>query len=202
MIPLYAVGPHEGYARRVARGVRLASRPYVTRWQGDYEDPDVALKVASFMVERPRKATTITWVPGHDGTPGPGYALAEALAMRWGLRLEEHILRRKFLNSSHDSTTRPTCGEVKRSLQGVPPVSGDSGRHLLVVDNVIASGASMVGSLQSLLDCGWTDIEALSITVDMDAGVRRYLAPGNQHLWIPGADCAQAQVFDTQCQFV
>ncbi len=188
-VPLVTLGPHIGEVRDVARGVRLAARPYVERWGTDYLEPEEALRRACALLHPPERADVITWVPGHDGTPGPGYALAAALADRWELPLRECLVRRHEIPSAHSSTTRPSLDRVRASLA----VACERPGRVIVADNVIASGANMIGALRTLTAAGWPDLIALSVSVDPAAGSGVHLLPrGGRGVVGRGARCCRS----------
>ncbi|WGX98157.1 hypothetical protein [Nocardioides sp. L-11A] len=170
---LVTLGPHAGSIRDLARGVRLAARPYVDRWGRDYLEPADALRRASELLPRPERADAVTWVPGHDGSPGPGHALAAALATSWRLPLRECLLRPHEIPSAHSSGERPGLDSVCDSLA----VTGRHPGRLVVVDNVIASGANMLGALRTLAAAGRTDLIVMSVSIDATAGSGAHLVP-------------------------
>lgn len=184
MIPLLTLGDHRGYVRQIARGVRLNSRPYVERWQNEYLEPADALLRAQVLFERPPSVDAITWVPGHDGSPGPGFDLAIALASRWKIPLIECLVRVLPIRSAHSAIRRPSEAESRSSMA----VAGPPRDGVMVVDNVIASGASMAAALSVLEDGGWRGLAALAISVDTNAGSSRYLETwGPRVAWATGA---------------
>lgn len=174
MNELITFGQHAGTARRLARGVRLACRSYVSRWRDEYLDPAVALSLIEKRFQFvPRTADFVTWVPGHDGTPGPGYYLAACVASAWKVPLIEVLARRNSLPSAHSALIRPTLTAARDSLQVIDWKS--QGSSLLVVDNVIASGASMLGALDTLDAANYRLVSAFAISVDLDAGSRQHI---------------------------
>lgn len=184
---LVTLGEHKGNARRLARGVRMTCRPYLDRWGFDHLDPDVAVKQCEYdfsTVDKP--GDILTWVPGHDKSNGPGHAVAEVLAGLWGVPLVETLKRSCPVRSAHSApSARPSIDEVRSSLSALDPTALDVvDRTVVVVDNVIASGASVIGSAQLLLDAGFRVDGIVSISVDLSAGSRHYITPRSDTSWV------------------
>lgn len=171
-VPLSSLGAHQGLARKVARGIRLASRPYVSRWGTDYLEPADALSMACSLLPSPDGAKAITWIPGHDGSPGPGFDLARALSHAWGLPLTEGLVRVRHVRSAHSSSCRPSAAESWQSLRPCGPPRSDG----ILVDNVVASGGSMSAAISMLVsEGGWTNLRSVSVSTDLTAGCKGLL---------------------------
>lgn len=177
-VPLSSLGAHKGITRKMARGIRLASRPYVSRWGADYLEPADALSMACELLPSPRDAKFITWIPGHDGSPGPGFGLASALSRAWGLPLTESLIRVRHLRSAHSSSCRPSPSESWHSLRPYGPPHSDG----ILVDNVVASGGSMLAAISMLVsEGGWTNLRSVSVSADLTAGCGRLLKSDNSN---------------------
>src|SRR5258705_1905216 len=109
---LESIGSHDGTARRLARGARLMCRPYVERWGNDYEEPMPAVRRSAWALAQQPLPDFIAWVPGHDGTPGPGHYLAQELASLWNVPAIDLLERTIPLPSAHSAVRRPTREEV------------------------------------------------------------------------------------------
>lgn len=160
---LDTLGLHQGALRRMARGVRMESRPAPPYWGLDYYEPELALRLVCSVSAPPPAVEWVTWVPGHDGSPGPGFALAQALALHWRMPLVESLIRVHSVPSSHASPIRPSFNQSLRSLQ----VIGPPRNSLLLVDNVVATGNSMSSCMQALSLAGWSGAQAWSLSVDL-----------------------------------
>lgn len=176
MTQLRFLGRHTGYVRQLARGTRLTCRDYVPRWQGDFLEPvDALAALAPLLPAWHDELDAVTWIPGHDGSPGPGYYVAEVVARSLHVPLVEALVRTTQLASAHASADRPSFHAVRQSLVAAPTIASPLDRTL-VVDNVIASGATMRGALAVLRDTGYQHLEAFSISVDPLAGCRVYMS--------------------------
>lgn len=169
MIPLLTLGPHLGQARRIARGVRLSCRPYVERWGEDFVDPDLALDIFAASLPRITHFDAVTWVPGHDGSPGPGFYAAESLARLWGIPLKQQLQRVIAIPSAHGASERPSWSSTLMSLEATDECLAPNAR-LLVVDNVIATGANMCAAVSALVQLGYANVTVATCSVDLSAG--------------------------------
>jgi hypothetical protein len=174
---LETLGLHQGSARRLARGARLACRPYVARWGDDFEDPSAAIQRSAWVLARQPIPDFVTWVPGHDGTPGPGYFLAEALAALWHIPAVDTLERTTVLPSAHAAASRPTVDEVAHSLRVSKRISGQG----ILVDNVIASGASISGAMRQLTSANVQIAALASISVDLAGGSHQFVYHRGRH---------------------
>lgn len=194
MTRLRFLGPHTGYVRQLARGTRLVCRDYVPRWQMDYLEPGDALHALPPLLPTWRgEIDAVTWVPGHDGSLGPGFYVAEVLACSLRVPMVEALTRSTKLDSAHASIERPAFNAVRQSLSADPDIVSPQDR-ILVVDNVIASGATMRGALAVLRGIGCQHLEAFSISVDPLAGSSAYLSGLRQCNWPSRQDVKQARI--------
>lgn len=168
---LKTLGNHQGLARRLARGTRLTCRPYVARWVADFEDPGPAVRRSAWALAQQPIPDFVLWVPGHDGTPGPGYYLAQALSCHWHVPAIELLERTVELPSAHAAVERPTIDEVAESLRVTRHVSG----HGVLIDNVVASGASVAGAIRQLDAAGIAIAAVNCVSVDLAAGSGRFV---------------------------
>lgn len=179
MITLTTLGLHRGHTRQVARGARLTCRDYVPRWADDYLGPDeVSATLRSRFGHASEPPDLVTWVPGHDGSLGPGYFVAETLARSWNRPLVESLIRVAPLPSAHDCV-RPTLKQALSSLACVASPHRTTDR-LAVVDNVVASGVSMYAAITKLYEDGYESLNPISISADPTAGYQRYF---RTHPW-------------------
>ena len=168
---LRTLGHHRGNIRRLARGTRLVCRPYVARWCDDFEDPTPAVRRSAWALAQQPIPDFVLWVPGHDGTPGPGHYLAQALADLWRVPAIDLLERTEELPSAHNAVQRPTVDEVQQSLRVTKHVSG----HGVLIDNVIASGASSAGAIRLLTEANIAIAAVGCVSVDLDAGSSRFI---------------------------
>lgn len=87
---LFTMGAHAGTARRVARAMRTTCRPVAARWGDNIADLDETRRLTLGWLEGldRRDADVVTWVPGHDGSPGPALLLAHLVGDAWGLPVD------------------------------------------------------------------------------------------------------------------
>jgi hypothetical protein len=169
---LVTLGNHEGAPRRLARGLRLTCRPYVERWGNEYETPEDAIRRSARLLSHwIPTADAITWVPGHDGTPGPGHPLAEALGALIHSPVAQLLVRATSLPSAHAAADRPSVLESKLSLEGVPCRKPTRPRVLLV-DNVVATGATLAGAALVLDELGY-NVSAAAVSIDLSLAMPR-----------------------------
>jgi hypothetical protein len=73
---------HDGLPLDIARALRTTCRPTSAAWTTPPLDFDTAARhIHNWARHRPQPdADAVTWVRGHDGSPGPGYAFAELVA--------------------------------------------------------------------------------------------------------------------------
>jgi orotate phosphoribosyltransferase len=106
----------------------------------------------------------VTWVPGHDGSPGPGYAFAELVADARRLPLVDAVQRTAPIPSAHRSTRRATLDEQVASLH-----ARATSRRLVVVDNTATSGTSLHAVIDRL------HAEGVIVTAAVTASISRHL---------------------------
>ena len=161
MTAITAMGTHDGYRRLVTRGVRAIARGPLL--EGTYETPQRTINA----IRRWAAATTptghvLTWVPGHDGTGGPGRVLAEILADVWQLPVADLVTRTRPLVSAHASgLKRPSLEQQHATMTAHhrPPAA-----DVVIVDNTIASGASITAAVDALTCTGINVTSLVAIT--------------------------------------
>lgn len=169
MIPLLTLGSYLGQSRRVARGVRLACRPYADRWGEDFIDPGAALRTFAANLPPDDLFDAVTWVPGHDDSLGPGFYAAAALSRAWKIPLLQQLHRVYLIPSAHNAIVRPSWSLTLGSLEATRDSLLVTSR-LLVVDNVIATGANMSAAVSALRKVGHRNIAVATCSVDLNAG--------------------------------
>lgn len=168
LYPLVCGGRHEGELAEVARGLRAACRPVPARWRGQYSDMQSvrSLIASTFESVIPPKDSIITWVPGHDNSGGPGSVLGAILSELWGIPGHQIIDRVDVASSAFESACHPPARELIPTLR---TVGCSSATDVIVVDNVVASGASMGACCEVLTRAGWRVRMALAVTIDLKA---------------------------------
>ena len=164
-ITLQTIGVHDGLARDIARACATC-RPTPTAWTTLPLDLDhAAHHVHNWARRHPQpEADAVTWVAGHDGTPGPGYAFAELVADSWQLPLVEALQRTTPVASVHRSPRRATLDEQVASLHACPTT-----QRLIVVDNTATSGTSLHAAIDRL------HAERVVVAAVVTASISRHL---------------------------
>ena len=158
------MGTHAGDPRRIARGLRAACRPLPARWADEVADlGEVRRRVLAWLdggVGAPEGLDAVAWVPGHDGTPGPGHLFACLVGEAWSLPVVELVTRRVVLPSAWATPRRPSIAAQLASLSAPASVR----RRLVVVDNTVATGASITATSTALQAAGHDVAAHLSVT--------------------------------------
>lgn len=157
----FSMGTHTGQPRRLARGLRAMCRPTPEHWQGDVTDlgsTTVELTAWLTSIDRPT-GDVVTWVPGHDGTPGPGAELATLVSAAWSIPARQLVERHTPIRSAHSAGTRP---DQREQQQTVTAVTGHT--KVIVVDNAIGSGASMSATVAALQAAGYHVTAIVTVT--------------------------------------
>lgn len=135
---ILTLGAHHTDAGLVAKAMRTATRPtprYWTRQPVSFESAAAALTRWANGVDL-HDVDALCWIPGHDGTPGPGQPTASVLAAATGLAL---------LDACHRTTTTTSaCGGGRHHWTHHARTMHSPSRHrpqrLALVDNTIATG--------------------------------------------------------------
>ncbi|MEQ1698954.1 MAG: DUF6349 family protein [Ilumatobacteraceae bacterium] len=166
-----SMGAHTGQPRRLARGLRAMCRPVAEHWQGDFTDRDtttVDLSAWLIGVDRPA-GDVVTWVPGHDGTPGPGAELAALLSTAWSIPTMPLVERHTPIRSAHTADSRPDHLEQQRTLTAV---TGHA--NVIVVDNAVGTGASMSATVAALEAAGHHVTAIVTVTRPVTSDDRKH----------------------------
>ena len=165
MTALHTLGVHDGLARDIARALRATCRPTPSVWAVPLLEDDAARCVHNWARRHPQpEADAVTWVPGHDGSPGPGHVLAELVADAWHLPLVDAVQRTTPIPSAHRSPRRATLDEQVASLHACPTT-----QRLIVVDNTATSGTSLCAVIDRL------HAERVTVVAAATASISRHL---------------------------
>lgn len=80
--PLLSIGVRAGTPRRLARGLRATCRPVPRRWADELADDGEVRRIVLGWLGG---LDAIAWVPGHDGSGGPGYRFASLVGEAWSV---------------------------------------------------------------------------------------------------------------------
>jgi hypothetical protein len=156
-----SMGTHTGHPRRLARGLRAMCRPAPEHWQGDVTDRDsTTMELTAWLtsIDRPT-GDVVTWVPGHDGTPGPGAELATLVSTAWSIPTQQLVERHTPIRSAHTADRRPDHLEQQQTL-----TAALGNTNVIVVDNAIGSGASMSATVAALQAAGHHVTAIIAVT--------------------------------------
>jgi ComF family protein len=136
------------------------------------------------------RAPVVTWVPlGRKRKRSRGYdqaeALARAVAGRTGLRATGLLDRAE---ETGPQARRPGR-DRRRALAGVFGVRAGSPSHVILVDDVLTSGATAADCVRALLEGGAEEVAVLTAARSLGGPVpdRCYNPPGSSlGLWLPG----------------
>lgn len=160
------IGDHHRVAKQLSQGLRSICRRPPGRWQDLYPNRDETLTaIHGWLATIAPTGTHVTWVPGHDASPGPGHLLAAVVADTWNLPLVELIERSHHLRSAFANPhQRPTAVEQRSSLRAT---TGRFDGVVVLVDNTIATGATISAAVDVLAAAEFTvgSIVAVSTTV-------------------------------------
>ena len=158
------MGTHAGDARRIARGLRAALAPPPALWADEVADlGEVRRHVLAWLdsdLDAPDGLDAVAWVPGHDGTPRPGHLFACLVGEAWSLPVVELVTRRVVLPSAWATPRRPSLAAQIASCSAVP----HERQRLVLVDNTIATGASITATSTTLLAAGHDVAAHLTVT--------------------------------------
>ena len=167
------LGPHHGNAALVAKALRTVTRSTPIRWTRTQADLDTAaLAVATWAALLDLSdVDALCWIPGHDGTPGPGHTTAAIIAAATGLPLIDACQRRTHTDSAclvgrihwtHHARTMHTPSRHRP-------------QRLALIDNTIATGHTARGAVAVLAAAGHnvTHLLAASHTAITPTGLAR-----------------------------
>ncbi|MFQ5704775.1 MAG: ComF family protein [Gemmatimonadales bacterium] len=89
-------------------------------------------------------------------------AIARPLSDLWDVELSETILWRARETRSQTSLTPEQRMANVSGAFGAQPPAGDAGTTLVLVDDVLTTGATLVAAARALADVGWTAIGAVT----------------------------------------
>lgn len=145
---------YEGVVRDLVAGVKFRGRRSALRWMADA----TAAAVAWADVE----ADLVTWVPASkEGRRGRGFDQGRPLALAVGRRLDRPVVRLLRRSAAGHQVGLDRAGRSVTATRIV--ASGGAaervrGATVLVVDDVVTTGASMAAAARALLACGAVDV--------------------------------------------
>jgi ComF family protein len=130
--------------------------------------------LGEFYIANPLPANIVTPVPLHPvRLRQRGYNQAEVLAnelgKRTGLNVVKGILERRHDTAPQALTT--SAASRRKNVQAAfrcPPQTKLKGQHILLIDDVVTSGATLNACAKALLAAGAADVRGLTVAMDID----------------------------------
>ena len=167
------LGPHHGPAGLIAKALRTVTRPAPIRWTrtpADIDTAAVTLHRWAALLDL-TDVDALCWIPGHDGTPGPGHTAADIIATATGLPMLDACQRRTHTESAC-LVGRLHWTHHARTLHAP---SRHRPQRLALIDNTIATGHTAQGAAAVLTAAGHevTHVLAASHTDTARTGVAK-----------------------------
>lgn len=165
-LKIIALGRHIGKARQIERGFRTLTREIQPNWNGEYIKSDQAISEIRkhFLMVKPY-GDYITYVPSHNCSLGPSEKLAFLLSELWEIPVKQILVKVKPMKSAYDSIIRPSKEQQQDSM-GVIKHSDLFDKKMILVDNVIASGATIAAALSASIIGGYSFSSVYCLTIE------------------------------------
>lgn len=148
---IYALAPYQGALRKAIHALKFEARLDLPLWLG----PRMARRISHLEPD-----WLIVPVPlSNERLRSRGYNQAELLALCLDRRVDAHLLRRIRATSSQVGHTRTERWEGMRdAFEAAPTVSG---QRILLVDDVLTTGATLTWAAHALRAAGAREVRAL-----------------------------------------
>jgi hypothetical protein len=165
-LKIIALGPHKGEARQIERGFRTLTRRVQPHWNEEYYKSDQAIsKIRKNYLMEQSYGDYITYVPSHDGSLGPSEKFAFLLSELWEVPVKQILVRVKPIKSAYYSTVRPSKDQQNDSMEVIKNYDLCD-KKIILVDNVIASGATIAAALSASVKGGYNFSSIYCLTID------------------------------------
>jgi ComF family protein len=152
----------DGIVQNLIHHLKYKNRPEIGTILGNWYANDIR------EIAKDQKFTTIIPVPLHKKRlKERGYnqvtTFCEALSQNLGIEINDQLLYRKMYSKTQTKKSKEARSEITNTLFDVSFTSADHGKHFLLVDDVITSGATLEACARALLKIPDVKISILTI---------------------------------------
>jgi ComF family protein len=152
----------DGIVQNLIHHLKYKNRPEIGTILGNWYANDIR------EIAKDQKFTTIIPVPLHKKRHKErGYnqvtTFCEALSQNLGIEINDQLLYRKMYSKTQTKKSKEARSEITNTLFDVSITSADHGKHYLLVDDVITSGATLEACARALLKIPDVKISILTI---------------------------------------
>lgn len=152
----------DGIVQNLIHHLKYKNRPEIGTILGNWYVNDIR------EIAKDQKFTTIIPVPLHKKRlKERGYnqitTFCEALSQNLGIEINDQLLYRKMYSKTQTKKSKEARSEITNTLFDVSFTSAHHGKHFLLVDDVITSGATLEACARALLKIPDVKISILTI---------------------------------------
>lgn len=152
----------DGIVQNLIHHLKYKNRPEIGTILGNWYANDIR------EIAKDQKFTTIIPVPLHKKRlKERGYnqitKFCEALSQNLGIEINDQLLYRKMYSKTQTKKSKEARSEITNTLFDVSFTSAHHGKHFLLVDDVITSGATLEACARALLKIPDVKISILTI---------------------------------------
>lgn len=152
----------DGIVQNLIHHLKYKNRPEIGTILGNWYANDIR------EIAKDQKFTTIIPVPLHKKRlKERGYnqvtTFCEALSQNLGIEINDQLLYRKMYSKTQTKKSKEARSEITNTLFDVSFTSAHHGKHFLLVDDVITSGATLEACARALLKIPDVKISILTI---------------------------------------
>jgi ComF family protein len=152
----------DGIVQNMIHHLKYKNRPEIGTLLGNWYANDL------IEIAKDQKFTTIIPVPLHKKRNRErGYnqvtTFCEALSQNLGIEINDQLLYRKIYSKTQTKKSKEARSEIKNSLFDVTFSQSDYGKHYLLIDDVITSGATLEACAKAILKIPDAKISIITI---------------------------------------